>query len=652
MTIIAADGQPVEPLTVDELRIAVAETYDVLVRPRGRTPTRVRAGRRADGYVGTLAGCGPACAPRCPRWIRAAADHGPTWAMAGGMGRSAAWKARAARRCAAWKAAAARAMPSAASAHAGHAMAGMDHGAVPMPGASAQRDRQPAGRHANDGADPRLDDPGIGLRGNGQRSRPTPTCAAPSPDPDGREPGPHRGAAPDRPHGEVRVVVRRHQVRPGRAAAHDLRRAPAHRAGERHDDEPSDPPAGCGATSRTPTAASTCASTPSTCRRARAAVTARARRRAGAVNTTCHLFFHMESGMFREVGWRNGCCRLQPRAGGLDGARCPRAAQHARHAPPAVPDLARAIAIAVRNDGSACRHGPRGDGSRDHGPRSDGPICPHAPADGVAPALLAATRILVPTDADRAAAFPAVRAPHAWHPPATYWLLDRLRAGRCRPWPRHGLGSGAWIGGDVQRLWLLQRGHARAGKARTRRPGSAVRTRRACVVGRCWPACATGGEGPSRTWPPSACGGMAPYKFESRRPPTWGRAGAAAGSKAEYDTLLSNRWILQMACRGRPAGPGRSNLQPRRRPVPRWKPACACATRSPASSPHASASSTSACSAHRRPASRRRRSGATPGWWPCGSGSESALSRRGRRRARSPARQGRCAPPATRRCRR
>ena len=36
MTIIAADGQPVEPLTVDELRIAVAETYDVLVRPAGQ----------------------------------------------------------------------------------------------------------------------------------------------------------------------------------------------------------------------------------------------------------------------------------------------------------------------------------------------------------------------------------------------------------------------------------------------------------------------------------------------------------------------------------------------------------------------------------------------------------------------------------------
>ena len=34
MTVVQADGQNVQPITVDELRIAVAETYDVIVRPR------------------------------------------------------------------------------------------------------------------------------------------------------------------------------------------------------------------------------------------------------------------------------------------------------------------------------------------------------------------------------------------------------------------------------------------------------------------------------------------------------------------------------------------------------------------------------------------------------------------------------------------
>lgn len=34
MTVVAADGQPVEPVPVDEFRIGVAETYDVIVAPR------------------------------------------------------------------------------------------------------------------------------------------------------------------------------------------------------------------------------------------------------------------------------------------------------------------------------------------------------------------------------------------------------------------------------------------------------------------------------------------------------------------------------------------------------------------------------------------------------------------------------------------
>lgn len=37
MTVVAADGQPVQPVPVDEFRIAVAETYDVLVTPDNNT---------------------------------------------------------------------------------------------------------------------------------------------------------------------------------------------------------------------------------------------------------------------------------------------------------------------------------------------------------------------------------------------------------------------------------------------------------------------------------------------------------------------------------------------------------------------------------------------------------------------------------------
>lgn len=37
MTVVAADGQNVEPITVDDLRIGVAETYDVIVEPKDDT---------------------------------------------------------------------------------------------------------------------------------------------------------------------------------------------------------------------------------------------------------------------------------------------------------------------------------------------------------------------------------------------------------------------------------------------------------------------------------------------------------------------------------------------------------------------------------------------------------------------------------------
>src|SRR5690606_14217150 len=36
MTVVAADGQYVHPVTVDELRIGAAETYDVSVEPAGQ----------------------------------------------------------------------------------------------------------------------------------------------------------------------------------------------------------------------------------------------------------------------------------------------------------------------------------------------------------------------------------------------------------------------------------------------------------------------------------------------------------------------------------------------------------------------------------------------------------------------------------------
>ena len=61
MTVVAADGQYVHPVTVDEFRIATAETYDVIVEPSG--PGRVhdlraveRSHRLRGGHAGRARG--------------------------------------------------------------------------------------------------------------------------------------------------------------------------------------------------------------------------------------------------------------------------------------------------------------------------------------------------------------------------------------------------------------------------------------------------------------------------------------------------------------------------------------------------------------------------------------------------------------------
>ena len=56
MTVVQADGQDVEPVTVDEIRIGVAETYDVIVTPKDGAYTIFAQSMDRTGYArGTLA---------------------------------------------------------------------------------------------------------------------------------------------------------------------------------------------------------------------------------------------------------------------------------------------------------------------------------------------------------------------------------------------------------------------------------------------------------------------------------------------------------------------------------------------------------------------------------------------------------------------
>ncbi|MBV4535408.1 copper resistance system multicopper oxidase [Pseudomonas urmiensis] len=165
LTVIAADGLPVTPVTVDELRIAVAETYDVLVEV-GDLPAYTLFAQSMDrtGFArGTLArapGLQAAVPALDPRPVLSMDDMGH-----GGMGN----------------------MDHAGMDHA--SMAGMDHGAM-----SAMQ-HHPASETGNPLVDmqtmaPRanLADPGIGLRDNGRRVLTYADLRSTFADPDGRQP--------------------------------------------------------------------------------------------------------------------------------------------------------------------------------------------------------------------------------------------------------------------------------------------------------------------------------------------------------------------------------------------------------------------------------------------------------------------------------
>jgi CopA family copper-resistance protein len=81
LTVIAADGNDVEPVVVDEFRIGVAETYDVIVKPdRNAAYTIFAQAQDRSGYVrGTLAprlGMTAAVPPMDARPLRTMADMG------------------------------------------------------------------------------------------------------------------------------------------------------------------------------------------------------------------------------------------------------------------------------------------------------------------------------------------------------------------------------------------------------------------------------------------------------------------------------------------------------------------------------------------------------------------------------------------------
>ena len=191
MTVVAADGQYVHPVSVDEFRIAVAETFDVIVEPSGQDAFTIFAqdmGR--TGYVsGTLAvreGLRAPIPDIDARTILSMDDMGH-----GNMG-------------AGHDMAALPAAPAAGAMvgmdHAGHdmaamaggqmaGMAGMDHGAGGMQSHPASETGNPLVDMQAMSPMPKLADPGIGLRNNGRKVLSYADLKSSFADPDGRDPG-------------------------------------------------------------------------------------------------------------------------------------------------------------------------------------------------------------------------------------------------------------------------------------------------------------------------------------------------------------------------------------------------------------------------------------------------------------------------------
>ena len=162
MTVVAADGLHVKPVSVDELRIAVAETYDVIVEPAADAYTLFAQAMDRSGYArATLASRAGLTAP-VP-----ALDSRPLVTM-DDMG-----------------------------------MGGMDHGSMDMSdmvgmdhSAMGPMQSHPASEKDNPLVDmqamtptPKLDDPGLGLRNNGRRVLTYADLRSTFDDPDGRDPG-------------------------------------------------------------------------------------------------------------------------------------------------------------------------------------------------------------------------------------------------------------------------------------------------------------------------------------------------------------------------------------------------------------------------------------------------------------------------------
>lgn len=177
MTVVAADGQYVHPVSVDELRIAAAETFDVIVEPLGQDAFTLFAQDmgRTGFACGTLAvqhGLQAPIPAQDRRAILTMQDMGHGDGMHHALP-------------------ALHGAPGMLAAHGTHTMHSHDDAQTQdkAPHHSASETGNPLIDMRSNATAPRLDDPGVGLRDNGRRVLCYADLHSVFEDPDGREPG-------------------------------------------------------------------------------------------------------------------------------------------------------------------------------------------------------------------------------------------------------------------------------------------------------------------------------------------------------------------------------------------------------------------------------------------------------------------------------
>ncbi|MEE4742694.1 copper resistance system multicopper oxidase [Pseudomonas alliivorans] len=180
MTVVASDGLHVEPVSVDEFRIAVAETFDVIVEPADGAYTVFAQSMDRTGYArGTLAsrpGMKAEVPSLDPRPLLSMDDIGMAGMDHGAMSHGSTNQ---------------DSMQGMDHSQMGHDMQGMNHTTMPVNTSQSHPDSEtdnPLVDMQAMSTSSRLDDPGIGLRNNGRRVLTYADLHSTFDDPDGREP--------------------------------------------------------------------------------------------------------------------------------------------------------------------------------------------------------------------------------------------------------------------------------------------------------------------------------------------------------------------------------------------------------------------------------------------------------------------------------